>query len=495
MNTNTPTVAIVRAIHDWNGDAGQLTFVAGDLIHVKSKNEDGFWEGISTSGAFGYFPANYTEEVANLGNVTRARAFTLPAPSGRNEGMQTFPIVKANSPKLGEKEKHEKPEKNGLFSKFKRGKDKHSKSNEKESTSQSTSVAPSNSSYSSVPSFDVPQIQQINGSPQLNQSDVVYARTLCDFDAGRNVSHLSFSSGEFLRVKERYPTGWWKGEIVGNVSRNGLFPSKDVEIVDESQVESQDIDSIPDFVPQMARYGSAGTSPVALVHKPHENQSQAEPEVKSGTMSYPFYAENDGEITVEAGETIWIVEEKGDGWTFVQNSEGYYGLVPSEYVKKKEEVKAPTLQVPQAKPMLKPVSPLLSNRGSMPLQAPTSPVPTRKPPQNALKYRAVFKYDARNTNELTFAKGDTVIVTEQTGKNWWRGKIGNREGRFPASYVRELDEKTNPEEQLDRAHAKFTKMSTTYEEKIKRLEAELAQLSGLRGSAYSSQQPSHVPSL
>lgn len=44
--------------------------------------------------------------------------------------------------------------------------------------------------------------------------------------------------------------------------------------------------------------------------------------------------------------------------------------------------------------------------------------------------------DRDGGTELGFRKGDLIRVLDQQDDNWWGGRIGNREGYFPKSYVR-----------------------------------------------------------
>jgi drebrin-like protein len=46
---------------------------------------------------------------------------------------------------------------------------------------------------------------------------------------------------------------------------------------------------------------------------------------------------------------------------------------------------------------------------------------------------------AAEENELSFAEGETLTVTEKIDENWWRGtNAAGQSGMFPAAYVREL---------------------------------------------------------
>ena len=48
-----------------------------------------------------------------------------------------------------------------------------------------------------------------------------------------------------------------------------------------------------------------------------------------------------------------------------------------------------------------------------------------------------FVYTAEREDELTLAKGSSVVVMEKCSDGWWRGSQGGRVGWFPSNYVQE----------------------------------------------------------
>lgn len=49
--------------------------------------------------------------------------------------------------------------------------------------------------------------------------------------------------------------------------------------------------------------------------------------------------------------------------------------------------------------------------------------------------RAKFNFIAQTHLELSLAKGELVVLTRRVDDNWFEGRIGNRKGIFPVSYV------------------------------------------------------------
>ncbi|KAJ3053892.1 hypothetical protein HK097_003130 [Rhizophlyctis rosea] len=64
------------------------------------------------------------------------------------------------------------------------------------------------------------------------------------------------------------------------------------------------------------------------------------------------------------------------------------------------------------------------------------PVPPKKIP--VVTATALFNYTAERDTDLSFKKGDTIVVTKQGGaEEWWRGRVNDGpEGEFPGNYCR-----------------------------------------------------------
>nr|XP_018907554.1 PREDICTED: sorbin and SH3 domain-containing protein 1 isoform X4 [Bemisia tabaci]XP_018907555.1 PREDICTED: sorbin and SH3 domain-containing protein 1 isoform X4 [Bemisia tabaci]XP_018907556.1 PREDICTED: sorbin and SH3 domain-containing protein 1 isoform X4 [Bemisia tabaci] len=54
--------------------------------------------------------------------------------------------------------------------------------------------------------------------------------------------------------------------------------------------------------------------------------------------------------------------------------------------------------------------------------------------------RAKFNFIAQSHLELSLVKGELVVLTRRVDSNWFEGRIGNRRGIFPVSYVEVLTE-------------------------------------------------------
>lgn len=55
-----------------------------------------------------------------------------------------------------------------------------------------------------------------------------------------------------------------------------------------------------------------------------------------------------------------------------------------------------------------------------------------------LMVKARFNFKQNNEDELSFNKGDMILVTRQEEGGWWEGTLNGKTGWFPSNYVREV---------------------------------------------------------
>jgi len=50
---------------------------------------------------------------------------------------------------------------------------------------------------------------------------------------------------------------------------------------------------------------------------------------------------------------------------------------------------------------------------------------------------AMYDFNAVESGDLSFSKGDVIIITQKSdsSNDWWKGKIRGRQGIFPANFV------------------------------------------------------------
>lgn len=82
------------------------------------------------------------------------------------------------------------------------------------------------------------------------------------------------------------------------------------------------------------------------------------------------------------------------------------------------------------------------------------------------KYRALFEFEARNEDELSFQPGDIINVTlgEQGEEGWFAGELRGKTGWFPESYVEPLDGARADPAPAAEAEVRSTPLDTVHEE-------------------------------
>ncbi|NP_001080439.1 myosin IE, gene 2 L homeolog [Xenopus laevis] len=68
----------------------------------------------------------------------------------------------------------------------------------------------------------------------------------------------------------------------------------------------------------------------------------------------------------------------------------------------------------------------------------SKPAPKPKPQPALPLCRALYAYDAQDTDELSFNANDQLEIVREDPSGWWQGRIRGREGLFPGNYVEKI---------------------------------------------------------
>eukprot|EP00028_Trichosphaerium_sp_Am-I-7-wt_P013442 CAMPEP_0168514400 /NCGR_PEP_ID=MMETSP0405-20121227/4085_1 /TAXON_ID=498012 /ORGANISM="Trichosphaerium sp, Strain Am-I-7 wt" /LENGTH=288 /DNA_ID=CAMNT_0008533515 /DNA_START=196 /DNA_END=1062 /DNA_ORIENTATION=+ len=123
--------------------------------------------------------------------------------------------------------------------------------------------------------------------------DKVELRCIYEYEAQED-NELTMAEGDIIILLEKDESGWWRGELKGNV---GVFPCNFVEVVGEES---------------------------------DNNAKKIAPQTKCKVL-YAYEAEDDTELTIAEGDEITI-EYEDEGWYFGENQKGEKGNFPSNYV-------------------------------------------------------------------------------------------------------------------------------------------------------------------
>ncbi|KAM9782579.1 myosin IEb [Neosynchiropus ocellatus] len=73
-----------------------------------------------------------------------------------------------------------------------------------------------------------------------------------------------------------------------------------------------------------------------------------------------------------------------------------------------------------------------------PLPGAGRPKPAPKPKPRSPQCRALYAYDAQDTDELSFNAEDVIEILSEDASGWWFGRLQGREGMFPGNYVEKI---------------------------------------------------------
>jgi hypothetical protein len=151
---------------------------------------------------------------------------------------------------------------------------------------------------------------------------------------------------------------------------------------------------------------------------------------KMGRMMYAYSGKREGEVSVEGGAEVVVLEpDDGSGWIMVRSGNAE-GLVPASYV---------NIYPP---PVRRPSSVNSSSNASIAnstLSAGKKKGPAVKPKRGAKRVKhveAIYDYEARTGQEHSMIEGDRfVLVREDDGSGWAEVEKGGVVKSVPAAYV------------------------------------------------------------
>ncbi|XP_065297210.1 intersectin-1 isoform X4 [Dermacentor albipictus] len=455
-----------RALYAFEArNADELSIMPGDIIMVQ-ENQHGEpgWLGGELQGKTGWFPESYVEKVVTSptggfpvdSNQVAAAAGTAETVHivGTEMKMTLEGISEApengREPTLDEVSAPDvlQPSENSCFTQLPRG-------------------APSVDTTSPVPG-------EGETAPQGLQAQALFPWR------AKKENHLTFNKGDVIAVKEQQDM-WWYGEFQGKL---GWFPKSYVRLI------SGPVKTFNNQVSDLQEFGDVPPEPPADFPVAAEEKYIA---------LYAYQSQEPGDLSFNAGDVISVSKKEGEWWT--GTLAGQTGIFPSNYVRLYEpEVKPARPETPQSdgkvknsKIIKKPeiVSVIAPYKATGPEQltlekgqliqvrkktdsgwwegelqvkgkkrqtgwfpatyvkvlggsgtssSRNSPVPaTFGSSTRGEQVRALFPFIGQQDDELSFQKGDILVVLSKEDASWWKGEIAGRVGLFPANYVEPLD--------------------------------------------------------
>ncbi|RPB00101.1 hypothetical protein L873DRAFT_1681392, partial [Choiromyces venosus 120613-1] len=199
---------------------------------------------------------------------------------------------------------------------------------------------------------------------------------------------------------------------------------------------SVELETTPDIAPPR-RNRVIAPPPERYISPPSEPIAELPEQVKQekiGRMIYTYSGAGEGEISVEAGADVVVVEpDDGSGWVMVRSGHAE-GLVPATYI----DV--------DPSPVARPSSVHSSSNASIAnstFSTGKKKGPAVKPKRGAKRVKhveALYDYEARSGAEHSIIEGDRfVLVKEDDGSGWAEVEKGGVVKSVPAAYVRVVE--------------------------------------------------------
>ncbi|OQV19214.1 Intersectin-2 [Hypsibius exemplaris] len=215
-------------------------------------------------------------------------------------------------------------------------------------------------------------------------------------------SHLTFAKGDILLLKKQ-ADNWYFGEKDGSAGQSGWFPAQCVQVIADDGEGKRAFHSHHSVD---SHTGSTGGEAAESLY----------------VSVFDYTSEVAGDLAFRAGEVVRVTHKDGDWWTGVIANRT--GIFPSNYVKEHND--SPQLPSP-------------ASLGKAMAQTNTEDL-SKKKPEIAV---AVAAYTAGGPEQISFAKGDLILVKKKTETGWWEGELqakGKQRqiGWFPAAYIKSM---------------------------------------------------------
>ncbi|KAM8808844.1 SH3 domain-containing protein 19 [Eudromia elegans] len=234
-----------------------------------------------------------------------------------------------------------------------------------------------------------------NPPPKPSNTNGPHAVVLHNFPAEHS-EDLELRSGDIVCLLEKIDAEWYRGKC-GNLT--GIFPANFVKVVIDVPEENNRRKIL------CASHCIKGPRCVAR---------------------FEFIGDQKDELSFSEGETIILKEYVNEEWAKGE-LRGTSGIFPLNFVEVIEDLPKTGMRVSLKSKV----------EGSSSL------------PQNnrySVEWcEALHDFTAETKDDLSFKKGDCIQILEQVDAEWYRGRLNEKEGIFPAVFVQTLSGRIKPQ--------------------------------------------------
>nr|XP_020010907.1 SH3 domain-containing protein 19 [Castor canadensis] len=217
-----------------------------------------------------------------------------------------------------------------------------------------------------------------------------HAVVLHDFPA-EQADDLNLTSGEIVYLLEKIDSEWYRGKCR---NQTGMFPANFVKIIVD----------IPE--------GGNGRQ------EPDSSHCVKGPRC---VARFDYIGDQEDELSFSEGDVILLKEYVNEAWARGELG-GRAGIFPLNFVQLVQEPPAPGVSVLSTK---LPPKTKTEDSGSNPQDGSLS----------GEWCKALHSFTAETSDDLSFKRGERILILERLDSNWCRGRLHDREGIFPAVFV------------------------------------------------------------
>ncbi|XP_033258978.2 SH3 domain-containing protein 19 isoform X1 [Orcinus orca] len=221
-------------------------------------------------------------------------------------------------------------------------------------------------------------------------SGAPHAVVLHDFPA-EQVDDLNLTSGEIVYLLEKIGTDWYRGKCR---NQTGVFPATYVKVITD--------------VP-----GGNGKRESVTSHCVKGPRCVAR---------FEYIGDQKDELSFSEGEIIILKEYVNDEWARGELRERS-GIFPLNFVELIEDHPTSGTNV-------------LSTKVPLKTKKEDSGANYQKNSLSAEWCEALHSFTAETSDDLSFKRGDQILIMERVDSDWYKGRLRDREGIFPAVFVR-----------------------------------------------------------
>ncbi|CAF1069901.1 unnamed protein product [Adineta steineri] len=300
-----------------------------------------------------------------------------------------------------------------------------------------------------------------------------WVMTLADYQGKTVDKHLSFQKGELILVREQKDTTWYSGQLRGKIGwfpRNYVRPASEIEIQNNKNTTKNTSSSPISLNSPASSNGTfSNDNSIAL------RQAPTAPTIPDVYISiYPYEATDPADLSFNINERIIVLKREGEWWTGKIGDR--IGTFPNNYVQKVDNPLQETataiapfhtndegrLSFEQGQIIYirkkgdkgwyqgeirgtdQPVRVGWFPANCVQLQnlsSPSTPIASYQNTPENLRYISIFAYEAQQDDELSFPADAILEILDQAGNTgWFKARYGDQIGLIPSTYVKPIDE-------------------------------------------------------